>query len=179
MKQTLSTLSLLLVTITSSSYAATEQPAASRPAAPSISIEKVARKLMTQGSQASGASLRPPETIEWYYKLFVSVRSLTDFPFTMLPGLGGADKTRFIADDLINRDELVHTTTYLKGQFFIALTFSPDLVKELQSTITVCEFLLHRFHRIASQKDAQGNLAISEEDIEALFFVPGTERSRS
>jgi hypothetical protein len=154
MKQTIHVFFLLLVTIMISSPAATGQPVAS-------------------------ASLRPPETIEFYHKLFDNVRALTGFPFTLFPGLGGADKTKFIADDLINRDELVHTMTYLQGQYFIALAFSPDTAKELQATLTICEFLRQRFYRIASQRDAQGNLAISEGDIEAMFAAPVAERSRS
>ena len=153
MKQTLNKLLLLLVTITVVSPVAT-------------------------GQSVTAASLRPPEAIEFYYKLFANVRALTGFPFTLFPGLGGADKTKFVADDLVNRDELVHTTTYLRGQFFIVSAFSPDLVKELQATITVSEFLLHRFYRIASQRDAQGNLAISEGDIDKLFVAPVAERSK-
>ena len=133
--------------------------------------------LFLQGMQdgAVGASLRPPETIEVYYKLFVNVRSLTGLPFTMFPGLGGADKTRFIADDLINRDELLHTTAFLKGQLVIRIVTSPDTVKELQATINVCEFLSRRFHRIATQEDARGSLAMGEDDMERLF-APMPER---
>ena len=124
---------------------------------------------------AVGASLRPPETIELYYKLFVNVRSLTGPPFTMFPGLGGADKTKFLADDLINRDELLHTTAYLKGQLVISIVTSPDTVKELQASINVCEFLSRNFYRIATQEDARGSLAIGEDDIERLF-APTPER---
>lgn len=153
MKQTLQKLLLLLVTITVVSPAAT-------------------------GQSVTAASLRPPEAIEFYYKLFANVRALTGFPFNFFPGLGGADKTKFIADDLINWDELVHTMTYLKGQRVIAVTFSPEIAQELQSQLTVSDFLLQRFSLIASQQDAQGSRAISAHDIEALFAAPVAERSK-
>ena len=122
------------------------------------------------GSAVIGAPLRPPENIEQYYQLFVTVQALTSFPFTLFSS--GADKSQFIADELINRDELMHTTAFLKSQLVIRLIFSPDTVKELQATINVCEFLLQRFNRIATQRDAQGNLALGEGDIEQLFAPP-------
>lgn len=134
--------------------------------------------LMMHGSYAFKSLLHPPERVDVYYKLFEVVRSLTTFPFTMIPGLGGADKTKFIPDDLINRDELVHTTTYLKAQLIIASSFAPDRIAELQATINACEFLLRHFNRIASQRDSQNNLAIGEGVIDSLFAAPSTDRSR-
>ena len=122
-------------------------------------------------------TLTPPENMAVYLKLPVIVQSVTGLPFTLFPGLGGADRTKFVADDLINRDELVHTTTYLKGQLFIRIVTSPDTVNELQATINVCEFLLRHFNRIATQVDAQGNRAIGEDDIEQLF-APAPKRGR-
>ncbi len=122
------------------------------------------------GSTVWGAPLRPPENIEQYYQLFVTVPALTSFPFARFSS--GADKSQFIADEWINREELIHTTAFLKSQLVIRSIFSPDTVKELQATISICEFLLSRFNRIATQRDAQGNLAIGEEDIEQLFAPP-------
>ncbi len=123
-------------------------------------------------STAWGASLHPPEKLHVYCELFATVQSVIVPPFTLFPGLGGADKTRFILDDFINRDELLHTTTYLQAQLIIRKLFSPDTVPELQASVNACEFLLRKFHRVASQKDEQGNLAIGEEDIEQLFAPP-------
>jgi hypothetical protein len=184
MQRTLSLMSRLLVAMIIMSVVAPKQLASSATLFITVTASTQAAK-WEQGSEklevrsAFGSSMRPPETIERYYALFVTVRSLTGFPFTLFPGLGGADRAKFIADDLINRDELIHTTTYLKGQFFIVATFSPDTAKELQATITVCEFLLHRFPRLATQKDAQGSQALSEADVAALFVAVAAERTRS
>lgn len=129
-------------------------------------------------ASSNGAARRPPGQIELYHQLFPIVHSLTSFPFTMFPALGNADKDKFMADDLINQDELIHTTAFLKGQLRIRILFSQDTVKELQDTINACDFLLWNFQRIATERDVLGNLAIGAGDIERLFALR-SERARS
>ncbi|HEX4947213.1 MAG TPA: hypothetical protein VFZ34_11140 [Blastocatellia bacterium] len=134
--------------------------------------------LFLPGMNARAAPTCPPGNLDLYYQLFVNVRSLTSFPFSLFPGIGGADNTKFVMDDLINREELLHTTAYLKGQLAIRILFSPDTVPELQATVNVCDYLLQRLPRVATHRDARGSLAMGEDDVERLFAPPATERGK-
>jgi hypothetical protein len=134
--------------------------------------------LFLPGMNARAAPLRPPGSLDLYYQLFVNVRALTGFPFSLFPGLGGADSSKFVVDDFINREELLHTTAYLKGQLAIRLVFSPDTAPELQATINVCDYLLQRFPRVATHIDARGSPAMGEDDVERLFAPPAAERGK-
>lgn len=112
---------------------------------------------------------KPPGKLTTYIQIFTFVRTVTGYPFSQFPALGGADKAKFITDDLMNQDELIHTTTYLQGQLAIRKIFSPDTAGELAVVVKACEFLGLHFNHIATERDAQNNLSIGEADLERLF----------
>ena len=86
------------------------------------------------------------------------------YPFSLFPALGGADKTKWVDDELINREELLHTSTFLQGQIAIRAASDPVSVAELEQLLLAANFV-----RIASAFDAKGSLALSAEDIEIFF----------
>ena len=75
-----------------------------------------------------------------YDKLFVFVHSATGFPFSMFPALGGADKTKWVDDELINREELRHTSMLLQGQIAIRAASDPASVVELEQLLQAANF---------------------------------------
>ncbi len=112
-----------------------------------------------------------------YDKLFVFIHSATGFPFSMFPALGGADKTKWVDDELINREELRHTSMFLQGQIAIRAASDPASVVELEQLLQAANFLQKNFVRIATAFDAKGSAAISTEDIE-IFFAQQKEKYR-
>ncbi len=112
-----------------------------------------------------------------YDQLFVLVQTATGFPFSMFPALGGADKTKWVDDELINREELLHTSTLLQGQIAIRKVSDPASVSELEQLLQAANFLQKNFARIATAFDAKGSTAISAEDIET-FFAQQKEKHR-
>ena len=117
----------------------------------------------------ANSGLSTPGNQVTYDKLFVFVHSATGFPFSMFPALGGADKTKWVDDELINREELLHTSTFLQGQIAIRKVSDPTSVPELEQLLLAANFLQKNFIRIATAFDAKGSLALSAEDIETFF----------
>ncbi len=110
-------------------------------------------------------------------QLFELVKTATGFPFSMFPALGGADKTKWVNDDLINHEELLHTRTFLQGQIAIRKGRDPASVTELEQILQAANFLQKNFVRIATAFDAKGSPAISAEDLET-FFAQQKEKYR-
>lgn len=104
-----------------------------------------------------------------YDQILAYVRTATGYPFSLFPALGGADKTKFINDTLLNRDELMHTQIFLRGQIVIRELTDPDSAIEIKAVERAVRFLLTHFTRLALHADAQGNQAISLNDMEFLF----------
>lgn len=129
-------------------------------------------------SQVTAAIPPPPGPLWMFELLFNETNDVTGFPFSAFPGLNGSDKTKFVNDQLINRDELIHLTAFLEVQLYIAIQFSPTLVELRQQQVNNCKFLLRHFHQMASATDSKGNRAISIDDIERLYAPPSTERGR-
>lgn len=136
--------------------------------------------LWIQSMQAvSAAMIPPPPNPFWTFELlFDQANVATGLPFSLLPGLNGSDKTKFVNDQLINRDELIHMTAFLEGQLAIAIQFMPALVEDRQRRVDNCKFLLRRFQQIASATDSKGSKAICLEDVERLFVPSSTEKNR-
>ena len=114
---------------------------------------------------SSEAMALTPINKQTYLQLFSIVQAATGVPFSMFPALGGADKTKWVDDELINREELRHTSTFLQGQIAI----HPASVVELEQILQAANVLQKNFARIATSFDAKGSLAISTEDIETFF----------
>ncbi len=135
--------------------------------------------LWMQSVQARAAADIPPPNPFWSFEqLFEQANVATGFPFSLLPGLNGADKTKFVKDQLINRDELIQLTAFMEGQLAIALQFMPALVEDRQRLVGNCKYLQRRFQLLASVTDSNGSKAISHADIERLFEPASTEKNR-
>ncbi len=72
-------------------------------------------------------------------------------------------------DNWLNRDELIYTQTFLRGQIVIRELTAPENAVELRSAEKAVSYLLTHFICIATQTDTQGNPAISADDIDWLF----------
>ena len=118
---------------------------------------------------SSEAMALTPINKQTYLQLFSIVQAATGVPFSMFPALGGADKTKWVDDELINREELRHTSTFLQGQIAIRKGSDPASVVELEQILQAASVLQKNFARIATSFDAKASLAISTEDIETFF----------
>jgi hypothetical protein len=98
--------------------------------------------------------------------LFDLVSVVTGPPFNFFPALGGADKTKFVNDRLINRDELTHLIAFLEFQ-----VNGPDKLQPPESAalhtqmLGAAEALRENFDRLATRLDAQGSRAIGPEAV--------------
>ncbi len=117
----------------------------------------------------AGCAELPAERI-----VFLSLFELTGFvtgpPFIYFPALGGADKTKFVNDDLINRDELMHLAAFLEFQVNGPDKYLSGALTGLhRQMLSAAQYLLGNFDGLATHRDAQGNSAIGPEAIRRMF----------
>ena len=117
-------------------------------------------------ARKQAACAEPPVRRLVWLSLFDLVSLVTGPPFSFFPALGGADKTRFMNDHLINRDELTHLIAFLEFQVNGPDKLLPPERAALHTQLLgAAQSLRENFGRLATHTDVGGSRAIGPEAV--------------
>ena len=117
-------------------------------------------------ARKQAACAEPPVRRLVLLSLFDLVSLVTGPLFSFFPALGGADKTRFVNDRLINRDELTHLIAFLEFQVNGPDKLLPPERAALHTQLLgAAQSLRENFGRLATHTDAGGSRAIGPEAV--------------